>query len=67
MHVSSSVFGAAGLLSNSESLLITNCATRFIYGEQKRHLMMLRQWLYDEVYAANSVTFRANISKTRIM
>ena len=36
MHVSLTVCRAADLLSNSEPLLLTDYATRFIYGGQKK-------------------------------
>ena len=49
MHVSLTVFKAFDLLGNREPLLLTDYATRFIYGGQKRHLMMLSQGSY-EVY-----------------
>ena len=49
MHLSLTVCKASDLLSNREPLLLTDYATRFIYGGRKRHLMMLSQGSY-EVY-----------------
>ena len=64
MHVSLTVCRAFDLVSNSKPLLLTDYATRFIYGGQKGNLMMLSQGSY-EVYPADKVIFRVNISKAR--
>ena len=64
MHVSLTVCRAFDLVSNSKPLLLTDYATRFIYGGQKGNLMMLNQGSY-EVYPAGKVIFRVNISKAR--
>ena len=66
MHVSLTVCKAFDLLGNREPLLLTDYATRFIHVGQKRHLMMLSQGSY-EVYPADNVIFRVNISKARII
>ena len=64
MHVSLTVCRAFDLVSNSKPLLLTDYATRFIYGGQKGNQMMLSQGSY-EVYPADKVIFRVNISKAR--